>query len=125
MNSRYYNQSIHKYVNGEPHSHLLSKYVVATIASNYDYFAKMEVKTDTFQGYTTDLELHNEKTGDYLGVNVDGLYHQANKKQINKTNTRDFILSRYYRSRNQRYAVVTVDEIQTMSVDYIVRKLGI
>jgi hypothetical protein len=125
MNSRYYNQSIHKYVNGEPHSHLIAKYMVATMASHHNYLAKMEVKTDTFQGYTTDLELSNDSIGDYVGVNVDGAYHQANKKQIGKTNTRDYILQRYYKFRNQRYAVVTVEEVQMMSVDYILRKIGI
>ena len=85
----------------------------------------MEVKTDTFNGYTVDVELHNEKTGDSVGVNVDGPYHWASKRQTGKTNTRDYILNRYYLSRKQRYETIKVEEVRQMSRDYIAKRLAL
>ncbi len=127
--SRYYNQSVNKYVRGEPRDHILAKYTIAAIGAIHDYDFTVEVKTATAEGYKVDIMLWDKQkqniTKDRVAVNIDGGYHFANWRQTKKTNNRDLVLTDYFKSLGIRYVVLKVDEVRIENIPIIVNKLGI
>ena len=124
--SRYYNQSVNKYVRGEPRDHILAKYTIAAIGAIHDYDFTVEVKTATAEGYTIDIELWDKQDiRDRVAVNIDGGYHFANWRQTKKTKNRDRVLRDYFKWLGIRYAVLKVDEVRIENIPIIVRKLRI
>ena len=126
--SRYYNQSVNKYVRGEPRDHILAKYTVAAVAAIHDYDFTVEVETATPEGYTVDIMLWDKQniTKDRVAVNIDGGYHFANWRQTKKTKNRDRVLRDYFESLGKiRYVVLKVDEVSIENIPIIVDKLGI
>lgn len=113
---RYYNQSIPKYINGEPFEHQEAKQRIRQVLEKHGY----DVQTDPEQIIT--VKQHKGVEGvqfpvdvyavnrtlpdtDRIIVQIDGEYHRASEIQKGRTQNRDDTLGDYCVKHNTRYVV--------------------